>query len=65
VLRKRPISSAAGAGRAAPPRGPARRPRPFLGQDRGGWGGSTALPAGVTLEDGETVHNVFFDRNFR
>jgi hypothetical protein len=21
--------------------------------------------AGVTLDDGETVHNAFFDRNFR
>ncbi len=34
-----------------------------------GWRGRTRLDRGflrvVTLEDGETVHNAFFDRNFR
>jgi hypothetical protein len=27
--------------------------------------GETRFPRVVTLDDGETVHNAFFDRNFR
>jgi hypothetical protein len=51
--------------RAAPPRGPARRPHPLLGKIVAVGVARPRFLRDVTLKDGETVHNVFFDRNFR
>jgi hypothetical protein len=46
-------------------RGPGRRPYPLLDAgDKAGRGSTAVASRVVTLDDGETVHNAFFDRNF-
>src|SRR5262249_47277271 len=46
-------------------RGPERSPNPFLGKIVIPGESRPRFLRVVTLEDGETVHNAFFDRNFR
>jgi hypothetical protein len=50
--------------RGDPPRSSNGRTYSFLGQDFGGEAGPRFLRV-VTLEEGETVHTAFFDRDFR
>jgi hypothetical protein len=47
--------------RADPAREPGRWPYPLVGRVPG----ETKILRVVTLDDGETIHNAFFDRNFR
>jgi hypothetical protein len=67
VLRKRPyiVHVSCSDRRAVAPRGSRKRRIRHWGEVVDARDGKERILPVVTLEDGETIHNAFFDRDFR